>query len=305
MLTGHVFGTYFNIQYQSSRNLHNKVYSLFDEINNSLSTYAPYSVISKVNKNNSVDLDSHFIKVFNASKKYFEQTGGAFDITIAPIVNVWGFGSGKKKQNISPKLIDSLLKLVGMDKVIIENNQIIKKHPEIQLDMSAIAKGYAVDVISEMFKKHKVENFLVEIGGELRAEGINKEQKPWSIGIDEPIEDIAVKDRKLIEVLNISSGALATSGNYRQFYYKNGKKYSHTINPKTGYPIRHNLLAVTVWATTCMKADAFATAFMVMGPKGSIKLQKSLNNIEVFLIYQDNDKILRTYTSSGFNKIIR
>lgn len=301
---GPIFGTGFHITYatRANRSLDQKILKKLNEFNHSLSTYDPGSVISRVNQNDStVRLDKYFTTVFNRSTEISDLTGGTFDITVAPLVNAWGFGfAGKKEMNQSR--IDSLLALTGYRKVHLEDGRVVKEDPRIMLDCSAIAKGYGVDVVSEYLELLGVKDYLVEIGGEMRCKGLNPKGKMWRVGIDKPLESLIT--RKIQEVVQVTDMAIATSGNYRRFYIENGVKYAHTIDPSTGYPARSNLLSATVMADDCMTADAFATAFMVMGLDRAIRLSDSLSGIEVFFIYGDENGDFKEYASSGMRSRI-
>ncbi len=299
---GPVFGTGFHITYETAkgRNYEKEIMVLLNEVNRSLSTYDSLSVISRVNRNDpGVKPDGHFMRVFEKAFEVSERSGGAFDITVAPLVNAWGFGFTRKEQ-ISSGLIDSILTFTGYHKVKIERDRLVKEDPRMMLDASAIAKGYGVDVVAEWLETKGVKNYLVEIGGELRCKGINSRGTPWRVGVDKPVENIL--EREIQEVLEISGHSMATSGNYRQFYVENGVKYSHTIDPKTGYPARSNLLSATVLAPDCMTADAWATAFMVLGIEGSTDLYPSISGIEVFFIFSDSAGTLQEYSSPGLLK---
>lgn len=297
-LNGNAQGTTFQIQYYDSlqRDFSNQVDSLLKQMDLSLSTYVPHSIISRVNKNDTtVELDEHFIKVFNSAQQIATLSDGAFDITIAPLVNAYGFGF-TKKENVDSVLIDSLLKYVGFNKVKIEKNKLIKEQKEIQLDFNAIAQGYSVDVIADFLEVNGVKDYMVEIGGEIRCKGVNAKGNYWHIGIDKPIENI--EKREMQTIIPLKNRAMATSGNYRKYYEQGGIKYSHTIHPKTGWPVQHQLLSATVIADNAMTADAFATLFMVLGKDASISfLEKHKElNLEVYFIYQDKDK-LKVYST--------
>jgi thiamine biosynthesis lipoprotein len=292
-LQGNAQGTTFKIIYDDSlhRDFSIQIDSLLKKLDTSLSTYVPESIISKVNKNDStVVLDQHFITVFNRSQEISELSEGAFDITVAPLINAYGFGFGKK-ENIDSLLIDSLLNYVGYNKVKIENNKVIKQHPAIQLDFNAIAQGYSVDVLADFLEKKGIENYMIEIGGELRCKGKNSKGNYWNIGIDKPIENL--QKREMQTIVPLKNKAMATSGNYRKFYEKDGVKYSHTIDPKTGWPVEHQLLSATVIADDAMTADAFATVFMVMGKDKAIEFLETHKNLnlQVYLIFQNKDKL--------------
>lgn len=292
-LHGTAQGTTFQIQYEDSlqRDFSNQIDSLLKQLDSSLSTYVPQSIISRINKNDtSVILDEHFIKVFNRAQEISKLTDGAFDITVAPLVNAYGFGF-TKKENIDSLLVDSLLQYVGYRKVKIVDGKLIKEQAEIQLDFNAIAQGYSVDVLADFLEKNGVENYMVEIGGELRCKGVNAKGNYWNIGIDRPLENS--EKREIQTVVPLKNRAMATSGNYRKFYEKDGLKFSHTINPKTGWPVQHQLLSATVLANDAMTADAFATVFMVLGKDAAINFLENNKELrlDVYLIYQEGQEM--------------
>ena len=261
---GMIFGTTYNITYQSEQNLEQGMKAVLQEVDNALSPFNPKSVITAVNENRTVKLNAMFTEVYRRAMEISAVTDGAFDITVAPIVNQWGFGF-KTKQFPDKQDIDSIMQFVGYEKLKLENGKIIKDDPRTMLDCSSIAKGYGCDKVAEYLRSKGVENFMVEIGGEIVVKGSNPKGKPWKIGVSKPVNDSLAVSRDMQAVINISDCAMATSGNYRNFYFKNGKKYAHTVDPKTGYPVQHNILSATVIAPDCTTADAFATAFMVMG----------------------------------------
>ncbi|MFN4235504.1 MAG: FAD:protein FMN transferase [Bacteroidia bacterium] len=292
-LQGNAQGTTFQIQYEDSlqRDFSIQIDSLLKQLDNSLSTYLPQSIISRINKNDtSVVLDEHFIKVFNRAQEISKLTDGAFDITVAPLVNAYGFGF-TKKENIDSLLVDSLLQYVGYRKVKIVDGKLLKEQAEIQLDFNAIAQGYSVDVLADFLEKNGIENYMVEIGGELRCKGVNAKGNFWNIGIDKPLENS--EKREMQTVVPLKNRAMATSGNYRKFYEKDGLKFSHTINPKTGWPVQHQLLSATVLANDAMTADAFATVFMVLGKDAAINFIENNKELEldVYLIYQEGQEM--------------
>ena len=301
---GLIFGTTYHIVYENDKDIHDGIRTKMNEFNLSLSTYDENSVISKINRNEDVELDAYFTTVFKKAVEISGKTGGAFDITVAPLVNAWGFGFSKR-DSVSPQLIDSLLQFVGMDKVHISGGQVVKDNPGVMLDASAIAKGYGVDVVADYLELSGVENYLVEIGGEIRVRGHNMRGISWRVGIDKPIDDPKVLHRELQEIIEITDGALASSGNYRNFYIKDGKKYAHTIDPKTGYPIQHELLSTSVVAPDCMTADAYATAFMVLGMDKAKEIVEKTPGLEAYFICraENSDTLKVTYTD-GFGKLI-
>lgn len=303
---GRVFGTFYHITYESPKgeNLHADVEKRFAEFDLSLSTFNPASVISRINTNDfKVTTDRYFEEMYLMAHQVSEKTGGAFDITVAPLVNAWGFGYGNHDHLVKPD-IDTIMPLIGYNKIKLENHQLIKQNPKIRLDASAIAKGQASDVIAELLDDAGCENYLVEIGGEIRCKGLNPQGEKWHIGIDKPIDDPTGENIEVQSVVAISDVGLATSGNYRQFYFKDGKKFAHTIDPHSGAPVVHNLLSATVIAPTCMQADAYATAFMVLGEEKSIRLCESVPDMECYLIYQDKNGTNKIAQTKGFNQYL-
>ena len=287
--SGFVFGTSYNITYQSNESFETDIKAVLDSVDFSLSPFNKKSIITAVNENRETKVDAYFIEVFNLAKRINTETDGAFDITVAPLVNAWGFGF-KEGHFPTDKETDSLRAIVGLDKVRLEGKKAVKEDPRIMLDCSAIAKGYAVDKIAEMLKRHEVKNFLVEIGGEIVAAGCNKKGKDWSIGVTKPVDDSLSVSSEMQMVMSVTDCAMATSGNYRNYYIKDGKKYAHTINPKTGRPAESDLLSATVIATTCAEADAFATGFMTMGRARALDILKRHPEMKYILIYDDNGK---------------
>jgi FAD:protein FMN transferase len=302
---GQVYGTYYHIVYQSpgAKDYHAAIENKFREYTLIFSPFEPASVISKINRNEPVNPDSHFIHCFTLAQKISECTDGAFDITVAPMVNAWGFGFQNQK-TITDELIDRLKAITGFRKVWLENGKISKENANTMLDMSAIAKGYTCDLIGEFLSARGCKNYMVEIGGEVVARGVNPKGQIWSIGITEPLDDPLFGNNPLNAVVRLKDKALATSGNYRNFYMKEGVKYAHTIDPKTGYPVQHSLLSVTVMADDCATADAFATAFMVMGREKGIQLCKEFPDLDVYFIYSDENGTHQVYATENFPKRI-
>lgn len=303
-IDGQAQGTSYHITYYSSDSVVTKsqIDSILLRLDLSLSTYRSNSIITRFNLNDrEVMADRYFTDVFNRSQEISEMTQGMFDITVAPLINAYGFGSSEKT-TITPQLIDSLREFVGYKKVELVNFKLQKERPEIMLDFNAIAQGYSVDVLAAHLESQNIQNYLVELGGEVRAKGA-KHDGSWTVGIEQPIE--RMDDQKLQAVIQMKDRAMATSGNYRRFYEENGQRYAHIINPFTGYPEKHNLLSATVFATDCMSADAYATVFMVMGLKKSkafLSAHPELS-LDVFFIY-DNEGDFRTYFSKGLNDLI-
>lgn len=285
---GSVFGTTYTITYEWTEDLAAEIEQTMKDVDCSLSPFNDSSVITKINNNEEVTLDNHFVKVFNTAMKVSEDTHGAFDITVAPLVNAWGFGF-KTKQMPEQQQVDSLLQLVGYQKVKLTQGKIVKENPNTMLDCSAIAKGYGVDAVADMLAQKGITNFMVEIGGEVVTKGVNSKKAAWRIGIVEPTDDSLSLDNDIKEILEVQNMAMATSGNYRKFYVKDGKKYAHTIDPKSGYPVQHNILSATVLGPTCTICDAYATSFMVMGLDEAKKVLDRHSELMAYLIY-NNDK---------------
>ncbi|WP_248723758.1 FAD:protein FMN transferase [Seonamhaeicola sp. ML3] len=298
-MSGTVFGTSYSVIYDSDENYQKAFENLFEVLNGSLSTYQIDSDISKLNRNELVKIDEHFIKVFDASKKIFELTNGAFDPTIGNIVNAWQFGAQDIIQELDSLKIDSLMQFVGFDKTRRINTSIEKDHPNIYMEFNAIAKGYGVDVIGEFLEGKNIKNYLVEIGGEIRVRGINTEkQKAWTVGVERPHFD---GTQSVFKAIPLKDAAMATSGTYRKFKVdENGNKYSHIIDTKTGYPSKTNLLSITVISDDCMTADAYATAFKAMGIEKIKSFLKHHPELKVFLIFENEDNAFETLSLNGF-----
>lgn len=298
---GRVYGTTYHVSYESARDYDVEIRSEMERVNSSLSMFNPKSVIARWNREETDTVDSLVLKLWTKAWEVYTLTDGAFDITVAPLVNAWGFGLEGKQQPTSREL-DSLRALVGMSKVTLKDNRLIKSLEGIQIDASSIAKGLGVDLVAEFFDTHGINNYMIEIGGEIRLKGESNKGRPWHIGIDKPIEDSTAMNRELQAVLEMTEGALATSGNYRRYYIVDGKKYAHTINPKTGYPVQRDIIGASVYAPTCMEADAYATSFMVLGFVEAKKLVQSLPGLEACLIYLDDQGKENVWMSDGIKK---
>jgi thiamine biosynthesis lipoprotein len=299
-----IFGTTYHITYQCDSNMAAGIKAELLKVDQSLSPFNENSIITAVNQNKAVQLDSMFLDVYNLAVQISDETDGAFDITVAPLVNAWGFGF-KNSTLPSPYQVDSLRQIVGYQKVSLENGHIKKKDPRIMLDCSAIAKGYGCDVIAKFLRSRGVKNFMVEIGGEIVTSGLNPDRLPWKVGVTKPSDDSLSTSHELQTVLNVTDMAMATSGNYRNFYYKGGKKYAHTIDPKTGFPVQHNILSATVIAKSCAEADAYATSFMVMGLEKAQKVMERRPELMAYIIYSDqNGENAVWYSPSLRNKIV-
>lgn len=297
---GEVFHTTYSIKYKYTHSLKPEIEAELAKFDDSLNPFKPTSIISKVNNNEEVVLDSFFINVFNRSQEVSGVSDGLFDITVSPLINAWGFGF-KNIDNVTPEMVDSLKAIVGYDKIQVENGRVIKSDPRVQINTSAIAKGYSTDVIADLLESYGVTDYMIEIGGEVTAKGVNDKGECWHIGIDKPVDDKAPVHRELQTIIKLCDKSMATSGNYRNFYVKDGKRYAHTINPKTGYPAESNILSATVIADDCMTADAYATVFMLADTATirSIALQEKLSYL-LILDSEDNRSVI--VKSTGFDK---
>ena len=287
--SGSVFHTIYHIKYEGSEILTEKIDAEFQKFNLSLNPFNPNSIISKVNRNEAVEADDWFIEVFNRAKEVSDHSEGIFDITCAPLVNLWGFGFSKM-DSVTPQMIDSIKQFVGYQKVRLDGRKVVKDDSRILLNCSAIAKGYASDVIARLLEREGIENYMVEIGGEVTMKGVNQNGKCWRIGINKPEDDSTGVKNDIEEVVQLcKKGGVATSGNYRNYYIKDGKKYAHTIDPRTGYPSEQSILSATIVAEDCITADAYATAFMAMGLEKAREAAKNIPGIEYYVIYSDEN----------------
>jgi thiamine biosynthesis lipoprotein len=305
-IDGEAQGTTYHISYidPQQHNYKAQVDSILKDIDRSLSTWDTNSIISRINRNeNSVVVDKYFKEVFKQAMEVSRLTEGGFDITVAPLVNAYGFGSSKKLQ-LDSNIIDSLKALVGYSTLSIQDDTFVKANPNTQIDFNAIAQGYSVDVLCAFFDSKHINNYLVELGGELKAKG-SKYDSLWKVGIDKPIENES-GGRKIEAIVTLKDKALCTSGNYRKYYVQDGKRYAHIIDPKTGLPAKQNILSSTVVAKDASTADAYATAFMVMGLEASkrfLQLHPELG-LEVYFIYDDNGS-WKTFASKGIEAAIK
>ena len=287
--SGSVFHTIYHIKYEGSEILTKKIDAEFQKFNLSLNPFNPNSIISKVNRNEAVEADDWFIEVFNKAKEVSDHSEGIFDITCAPLVNLWGFGFSKM-DSVTPQMIDSIKQFVGYQKIRLDGRKVVKDDSRILLNCSAIAKGYASDVIARLLEREGIENYMVEIGGEVTMKGVNQNGKCWRIGINKPEDDSTGVKNDIEEVVQLcKKGGVATSGNYRNYYVKDGKKYAHTIDPRTGYPSEQSILSATIVAEDCITADAYATAFMAMGLEKAREAAKNIPGIEYYVIYSDEN----------------
>ena len=288
-IRGFTQGTTYSIIYKGSKNYESEINDLLHQFDMSLSTYVDSSIISRINKNEkNVETDELFEQFFEKSREVYNKSDGYFDITVAPLVNAYGFGFAKKS-DVDSVLIDSIMTFVGMEKTWMRNNQVIKSDSRVMIDGNAIAQGQSVDFIADFLIDQGVSNYLVEIGGEVRAQGINDHAETWRVGIDKPIDYSDEQNRSLQAIIRLKNKSLATSGNYRKFYEKDGVKYGHSINPKTGKPAMQSILSATIIADDCMTADAYATTCMVIGLGKSKMLLSKMKELDAYLIYTDPD----------------
>ena len=302
---GMVFGTVYHITYQSSKSLQKDIEAELAKVDASLSPFNERSIITAVNDNRDTVVNKMFSDVFALAMKISDSTNGAFDITVAPLVNAWGFGF---KGGVMPSRhqVDSLKALVGYHKVSLSNGRVSKTDPRIMLDCSSIAKGYGCDVVAKFLSAKGIDNYMVEIGGEIVTRGISEKRLPWKIGVTKPSDDSLNVNQEIQTIINVTDKAMATSGNYRNFYYKNGRKYAHTIDPSTGYPVQHNILSSTVIADDCATADAYATAFMVMGlDKAKAILSRHPELMAYFILASDDGTNKVWFSPSMKDKIAK
>ena len=301
---GYIFGTYYNIQYEAKRDLHKQIKQRLEAFDNSMSAFNQQSTLSRINTGADDATDSDFEQMYAVAEEVNRLSHGAFDITVAPLVNLWGFGF-EHRDEASPQVVDSILEFVGMSKISLFNHRLYKADYRTQIDCGAIAKGQSCDVIAALLKEQGCKNYLVDIGGEIVLHGFNSEQQAWRVGINKPIDDLTGTNRELQCVVESKDMSMATSGNYRQFYYEGGVRRSHTIDPRTGYPVNHNLLSATVVANSCMMADALATACMVLGTDSALQLINSTDKAECYLISSDSLNHNVISMSKGMKKLLK
>ncbi len=302
---GFMFGTTYHIVYEHTQDVHGRIRERLNEYDASLSTYNKSSLISRINRNETDQTDSLLAHVIREAFKFNELSDGYFDITIAPLANAWGFGF-TNAEDITPQLVDSLLTFTGMGKIsITDDGRVIKSDPRIMLEASALAEGYGIDVAGILLESLGIENYMVELGGEVRMKGKNPKGCNWNIGIDKPIDDANPVEREIQIILSLTDCSVSTSGNYRKFVVKDGQKYSHTINPKTGYPVDNTLLSTTVVAPNTLTSDGMSTSLMVVGLAKASELVETLPGIEAYFIYADSLGNIKTSMSSGFASFIK
>ena len=304
-IEGNAQGSTYHITYidKQNRDFQPDIEKILVDFDNSVSTYIPNSIISRINSNQkNVIVDNFFITCFNKAKEVWKNTEGAFDPTVYPLVNAWGFGPGKK-QKIEKTKIDSILKFVGFDLIKLKGNKVVKKDPRVALDFNAFAQGYSVDVVSEFLNSKGITSYIVEIGGEVYAKGKNINNEFWKIGIEKPIDN-KESENPLKAIVNLENLAIATSGNYRRFIIEDGVKYAHHLDPKTGYPTKNNLLSASIIAKECITSDAYATGILVMGLEKAKVFLESHPEIQVYLIYSDEKGNYQVFETPGLNSIV-
>ena len=300
--SGEVFHTSYHIKYAYERSLEDEILAELDKFELSLNPFRENTIITNINNNIPVKPDSLFMEVFNKATEVSRMTEGKFDITASPLIDAWGFGF-RNMDSITPEIIDSLKEFVGYDKIWIDSEgNVVKSDPRLQLNTSAISKGYSCDLVAQLLDSYGVENYMIEIGGEIVTKGLNDKGVCWRIGVDKPIDDSTGMQHELQTILSLCDKSLATSGNYRNFYVKEGKKYAHTIDPQTGYPSEQDILGATVIAEDCMTADAYATAFMASGLEKSKEIARNIPGLHYYFIYVKPDSTLDIAYSEGFEQ---
>lgn len=303
---GEAFGTTYNIQYESETDYHDQLKKIVEVVNQSMSTYIPTSDISRINQGDTtVVVNEYFIEVFKTSKELWLATNGNFDPTVGPLVNAYGFGPDGALKGIESAQIDSIMQFVGFEKLMLTSKkQVFKQDPRTYIDFNAIAKGYAIDLLGKILEDNGVENYLIELGGELLGKGINnKTGNYWIVAIDDPTQ---LEKREIIKKIQLKDRAMATSGNYRKTRIDpvTRAKYVHTINPKTGWPKQSNVLSVSVLAESCILADGYATAFMVMELKETQSFLEEHPQIDVYIFYADKEGNLQEWLTDGFQYLV-
>lgn len=295
--TENIFGTIMHVTYTSPTDLKDSIMHTLHQVDCSLSMFNPKSTISLINSGESTKTDAMLRKILPIAFEVSQVTNGAFDITVAPLVNAWGFGF-RNDQLPTDSQVDSLRQLVDWRKLQFTSDALIRQDKRMVIDLSAIAKGFGTDCVAECLRRNGVSDFMVEIGGEIVCQGNNPKGKAWHVGITRPDETEQASDGDIEEVLQVHDCAMATSGNYRNYYITpDGRKLAHTINPHSGRPIQHNILSSTVIAPTCAIADAYATSFMVLGLDSSRQVLSAHPELQAFLIYTDKQGNYKTWTN--------
>lgn len=306
--SGYAQGSTYQIKYLTTRNqnFEAEINSMFEDIDNSMSTYVPTSIISEVNKGGSwVEVDQLFFTVLNRSLEIAEETSGDFDPTVAPIVRLWGFGFDEIRGDVNEEMINEVRSRTGYDQVELNGNRV--KVPEgFSLDFNAIAQGYTVDVLADYLESEGIKNYMVEVGGEVKTKGLNDKNQIWSIGVDKPQSSIDREDRFQF-IIELKDASLATSGNYRKYWVdeETGNKYSHTIDPHTGTPARNRLLSASIISSSAMDADAYATVCMVKGLEGCKAFLKGKEDLEGYLVFTNDAGEWEVYITEAFESSIK
>ena len=303
---GKVFGTYYNIRYEATEDLKDSIHAAFEAFDASLSLFNPHSILSAINANRDTTTNAFFEAMWAEAEEVYTLSGGAFDITVAPLVNYWGFGNTSRYRDTEKSIhreIDSIRRFVGFDKVELIDHRVYKSDPRVQIDGGAVAKGQACDVIAELLRHNGCENYLVDIGGEVVAKGKNAKGAPWHIGITKPNINNEGAQEELQEILEVTDIAMATSGNYRNFYYDGDVRRSHTIDPRTGYPVQHSVLSATVISSRCMRSDALATACMVLGQKEALAMIEQARDAACLLIVAQGDSLVTVVSEKWKERI--
>lgn len=301
---GKVFGTYYNIRYEAAKDLEDSITAAFTAFDNSLSMFNNHSILSAINVNRDTTTNLFVESMWNEAERVHALSDGAFDITVAPLVKVFGFGRKDDQfASISQQTIDSVREFIGFEKVQLIDHKVVKSDPRVQIDGGAVAKGQACDVIAEVLRNNGCTNYLVDIGGEVVAHGMNDKGNPWHIGITKPNINNEGAQEDLQEILAVSDICMATSGNYRNYYYADGERRSHTIDPRTGWPVQHSLLSATVVSSTCMRADALATACMVLGADQALEMIERAEDAACYFIVAQNDS-LTVITSPNWSDFV-
>lgn len=309
--TGFALGTTYTIQYEienEKQDFQEDIENVFHIVNKSMSAYIPTSDISRINRGEEgVVVDDYFKEVYEFSREVYQKTDGYFDPSVGALVNAWGFGPEKPINNLTGKQVDSIMEFTGFDKVSLSpDRKISKAHPSVTFDFNALGKGYAIDLIGKMFDEKGINNYIIEVGGEILTKGKNtKRVQPWTVAIDSPVQDDDA-ERQYMEYIFLENKAMATSGNYRKFRIdpETGDHYVHILNAKTGYPMKNNVLSVSVIADNCMKADAYATAFMVMPYEKTKKLLSELEDVDAYVVSRDQFGNIQKYVTKGFQDLI-
>lgn len=302
---GKVFGTYYNIRYEATEDLESAIQAAFEAFDNSLSMFNPHSILSAINANRDTTTNAAFESMWSEAEYVYGLSNGAFDITVAPLVKAFGFGrKSDQVASISSQTIDSIRAFVGFEKVQLVDHKVVKDDPRVQIDGGAVAKGQACDMIAEVLREHGCTNYLVDIGGEVVAHGVNDKGQAWHIGITKPNLNNEGAQEELQEILAVSDICMATSGNYRNYYYADGERRSHTIDPRTGYPVQHSLLSATVVSSSCMRADALATACMVLGAEDAFTMIAHAEDAACYFIVAQNDSLV-TITSPNWEEFVK